>query len=1028
MKRRNTLLALALSLCTVAGAQTAKVSSESITTYPYSDPDPVARIGKIYPYYRYDGFTRQGTPRKWTVVTLENDYVRLKLLPEVGGKIWSVVDKKTGGELFYDNDAVKFRDIALRGPWTSGGIEFNFGLIGHAPTCSAPVDWKVEQNADGSVSCFIGVLDLLTRTHWTVEVNLPNDKGWFTTRTRWHNSTGAFAPYYCWFNTGITASNDLHLIFPGNYWVGHDGTTGSWPYDSIHHRDLQYWRNQNFASSKSFHIAGSHKSFFGSYYDDKGYGMLHYAHRDNKLGRKFFAWALSDEGDIWRELLTDKRPQYVEMQSGRLYNQNMENSSLTPYKQYLFAPYATDDWTEYWFPYSGTKGADDASLLGVVNLEQQSDGLRLMFYPLQGVDGELCLIGDSDRKIGSTTVSLKPSQTYSQVFGVKKDELKRIVLAGHTIWTATSKTLDRPHDALVKAKGEGSAYNNYILARDRYGMREYGEARTFVDKALAIDSCYVPALALKAALCNNATDYDEAYATAQRALASDQYNPQANYECGVAARQKGKIYDALDRFELCALTYDLRGAAYMQLARTYFYPLGDLASATDYARRSLECNAGNISAAELLYLIYNKEGQDEEAQGMLRKIRSIDALNHFADFEDYMAGRMAKTGFLGNIKQEMRSQELLELAVLYHSLGLNNRAQGVLALDPQPTALTRLWQAYLSADASKLNDAVSMPLDFVFPFRQETKPVLDWALANKDCWQLRYLSALLYCSLGQEQQARQMVGRVTSTPFAPFYAFRAGLHAGTDSARTDLQQACRLAPAQWRYVEQLADYFSAKGDPASALKTLGAFYGKHKDNFHIGSDYVKALIDNGQYAKADKVLATLDVLPFEGYSGGHNLLRQVKLMEAFGALKAGKAADASRLVKEQQVWPHNLGSGKPYDELIDYRLDDYLLAVAASKQGNSQEAAERLRKVAASEQSSASALTLFQVIACRQLGDTAKATELLERWNKAQADDSTRQWGTHFADRYGTKSCAFDYDSMTRLFMSTMGMRDARLF
>ena len=91
------------------------------------------------------------------------------------------------------------------------------------------------------------------------------------------------------------------------------------------------------------------------------------------------------------------------MQSGRLYNQNMENSSLTPYKQYLFAPYATDDWTEYWFPYSGTKGADDASLLGVVNLEQQSDGLRLMFYPLQGVDGELSLLGDGDRKIGSTT-------------------------------------------------------------------------------------------------------------------------------------------------------------------------------------------------------------------------------------------------------------------------------------------------------------------------------------------------------------------------------------------------------------------------------------------------------------------------------------------------------------------------------------------------------------------------------------------------------------------------------------------------
>ena len=240
MKRRTLILCAVLGLSMMAGAQTATVGTEVINTYPYGDPDPVPQFGKIYPYFRYDGFTKKGEARKWTVVTLENRYVRVKILPEVGGKIWSVVDKKTGGELFYDNDAVKFRDIALRGPWTSGGIEFNFGLIGHAPTCAAPVDWKVEQKADGSVSCFIGVLDLLTRTRWTVEVNLPKDKGWFTTRTRWHNSTGAWAPYYCWFNTGVTASDDLHLIFPGNYWVGHDGSTGSWPYDSIHHRDLQY--------------------------------------------------------------------------------------------------------------------------------------------------------------------------------------------------------------------------------------------------------------------------------------------------------------------------------------------------------------------------------------------------------------------------------------------------------------------------------------------------------------------------------------------------------------------------------------------------------------------------------------------------------------------------------------------------------------------------------------------------------------------------------------------------------------------
>ena len=201
----------------------------------------------------------------------------------------------------------------------------------------------------------------------------------------------------------------------------------------------------------------------------------------------------------------------------------------------------------------------------------------------------------------------------------------------------------------------------------------------------------------------------------QRALAADQYNPQANYECGVAARQKGKIYDALDRFELCALTYDLRGAAYMQLARTYFYPLGDLASATDYARRSLECNAGNISAAELLYLIYNKEGHTEEAQGMLQRFahRRAESLCRFRGTIWQAAWQRLVHG---NIKQEMRSQELPRarcgnsitawaLTTVPKACWLSTSAYGSDAS----------VSTYLSADASKLNDANSMPLDFVFP-------------------------------------------------------------------------------------------------------------------------------------------------------------------------------------------------------------------------------------------------------------------------------------------------------------------------
>ena len=338
-------------------AQTVTVKDTVYTTYGFSDPNPIPLTsGNVYPYHKYETFDFDSTQRIWKVVVLENDWIRVRIMPEIGGKIWSVYDKTTGKEMFYDNDVVKFREISLRGPWTSGGIEFNYGIIGHAPSCAHPVEWKTEVKEDGSVSCYIGVLELLTRTSWTVEINLPKDAVWLRTRSFWHNASGEYQPYYTWANSGVKASDDLELIYPSVYTIGHDGVTTPYPVDEAG-RDLSLYANQNFGIDKSFHPGGSHKGFFGAYWKHDDFGMLHYALRDEKLGRKYFSWAQSQQGDIWVGLLTDKSPQYVELQSGRLFNQNLLNSVDTPFKQTLFTPYGTDEWNEYWLPVAGIGGA-----------------------------------------------------------------------------------------------------------------------------------------------------------------------------------------------------------------------------------------------------------------------------------------------------------------------------------------------------------------------------------------------------------------------------------------------------------------------------------------------------------------------------------------------------------------------------------------------------------------------------------------------------------------------------------------------
>nr|WP_257092266.1 DUF5107 domain-containing protein [Sphingobacterium sp. E70] len=199
------------------------------------------------------------------------------------------------------------------------------------------MDYLLQEHADGSVSCFIHAFDLLSRSNWTMEIRLEKDKGYFSTRSFWSNSNAVEQPYYTWMNLGVAAGEDLKFLYPGNKYIGHDGDAHSWPIDDKG-RDLSNYRENAFGSSKSYHVLGAHSKAFGVYYKDRDNGMARYALREDKLGKKIFLWSQAGDGQIWEKLLTDQSGQYVEIQSGRLFNQNVPSSSLTPFKQIGFAP------------------------------------------------------------------------------------------------------------------------------------------------------------------------------------------------------------------------------------------------------------------------------------------------------------------------------------------------------------------------------------------------------------------------------------------------------------------------------------------------------------------------------------------------------------------------------------------------------------------------------------------------------------------------------------------------------------------
>lgn len=928
-KKITAALSLALA-CQMAFAQsTITVKDTVYQTYPFSDPNPVPQTSGVYPYYKFETFAFEPEAVTWKMVVLENDFLRVRILPEIGGKIWSIYDKTSGEEMFYDNDVVKFREIALRGPWTSGGIEFNYGVIGHAPSCAHPVDWKVEKKDDGSVSCYIGVSELLTRTRWMVEINLPEDAVWVRTRSFWHNSSGAYQPYYSWANSGVEVTDNMKLIYPADYSIAHDGNVSPYPVDG-QGRDLSEYSQQNFGLDKSYHPGGSHKNWFGIYWPEKDFGMLHYALRDEKLGRKYFSWTQSGQGDIWIDLLTDGRPQYVELQSGRLFNQNLWESVNTPYKQTLFTPYGTDEWNEYWLPFANI--GDDVNgltLNAAVNVEQTEGHVSVGLYPLKRLKGMLELTGTDGKVLSSRHIDLAPAEPVVESFelGEMPD---RITVDGRILWISDSQSTDRPEKingdfSLDSAEGLAT-YAEYLV-----GMRKYSDAEWRVDKALAMDPSLVLALNVKALICLHKMEYSQAYDYADKVLAIDQYDPQANYISGQAASRLGKTYVAMDRFEVAAITYELRSAAYTELARLYFRT-GDYDLARLYARKSLIGNTYNLSAYYILYQI-------DSSEEILSRVRDLDPLCHFPEVERMLSGNITASELYDSIKEEMKWQNYVEFASFYNGLGLKDKALQILQACPDRNALIALWIAWLKDDKEAVSSAENRPVEFVFPFREESYAPLAWAVENGGGWRSRYLLAMLEDFLGHKDKA---VALLSDEPdYAPYYSYRASL----TGSEEDMERAFNIEPEQWRYRQNLALRYYRDGNYGGAIELTGKYYEKNSDNFHIGDTYVKSLIAAGEYGKADKVIEKMRILPFEGQSGSHIMYRDIKLHLAATAIDKGRYREAMEYISEANEWPENLGVGKPYDELIDTTLEDWLSAIVCKRRGDAAGASVYLAKV-----------------------------------------------------------------------------------
>jgi tetratricopeptide (TPR) repeat protein len=974
-----------------------------IPTYPFSDPNPIATVGRIYPYFRFDGYTDTPVDREWQVVELENAYLKVTVLPEIGGKIWSAVEKSTGRSFIYDNHVVKFRDIAMRGPWTSGGIEPNYGIIGHTPNCATPVDYSAWHD-EHAAHVVIGVLDLLTRTRWRLKITLPADKAYFTTESFWQNGTPIEQPYYTWMNTGIKAAGNLELIYPGTHYIGHEGEVFPWPIHPGNGKNLAFYEQNDFGPYKSYHVLGRHSDFFGAYWHDDDFGMGRYSARDDKLGKKAWIWGLSRQGMIWEQLLTDTDGQYVEVQSGRLFNQAAEGSTRTPFKHHGFQPYATDAWTEYWFPVKATKGFVTANEHGALNVTAEKGRLTVRFSPLQAFNGMLQVL-DGERVAFSAKLALSPMQTWSQAIDADIPRARLQVRIGDVLEYRgdAGDELSRPLEAPKDFDWE-SVQGLWLQGKEWMRQREYVAAQASLEQCLKKDPHFLPALADMAIVCYRAMDYQGARDLALRGLAIDTYDPASNYYYALASSRLGKTTDALDGLEVAALHPAFRAAAWTELARLHF-ARGAPASAGRYARRVLEGDRLNAEAWRIAALAARVRGDEREAQEALRAIRSIDPTDAFGAFELRLISHEASGGggLQNVVRNEMPHETYLELAIWYHNLGRPDEARQVLELAP-PQAEVLYWLAYLQhqrqnpAANAALRKAEAASPHLVFPFRSESARVFEWAMTQTPTWRPKYYLALILWSRNETVRARQLLEQCGETAdFPPLYAARARAFdpVSRDRALTDLERAAGMDPRSWRYGRLLVERFIEDKDYRASLETATRYHEADPGNYIIGMLHAKSLLLNGRFAEADQALRGLKVLPYEGATEGRGLYREAQLMLAVEHLKAGRAQDALKRVAAAREWPEHLGAGKPYSEDVDERLEDWLEAQALERQGQGPASRIALERLAA-DGSRPGPARLLSAVALSRLDRMSDATGALDAWAAATRDPATLAWGRAF--------------------------------
>jgi tetratricopeptide (TPR) repeat protein len=982
----------------------------------------------VYPYALNDNMTRNKENVEYKALYLENEYVKLCVLPEIGGRLFYAVDKTNGYDFFYRQDVIKPANVGMLGAWISGGVEWNV-FHHHRATSHDMVNYKLVENEDGSKTIWIGETELRHRMSWSIGMTLHPGKSYIEITGRLINSTPNNNSILFWSNAATHANENYQIIFPQSTEFGTFHSKEyfcHWPITTTAYTGVEEYKHGIDASWYKNHPKGNsifahdlQDGFVAGYDHGINAGTIMVGNHHINKGAKFWTWGPNSEWDS--KILTDNAGHYIELMMGAYSDNQPDYTWLNTTEVKSF--------TQYFYGIRDIGGVKKSSKNAALNLDLLGEGKMLLGVNGTEVMNNLTLtVVHGDNTLFSEEIDVAPDLPFVRNVTIdnviKEHELTMTLIDGNgrklLSYTPIIKDPHRPLPAIVEPPLLPEEIKNneecYLVGlRNLQFFNPFIQPTDYFMEVLRRDPYDTRSNTQMGVYWRQRGDNEKAAMYLRRAIqrqTNDYTRPrdcEALYNLGLILKSEGKTEAAMDTLYRAAWDYTYNSPANFQLAQLYMV-LGDYNMALMRLNEAIRSNGNNLAAINLKSSILRIQNNKEEAKDFIDDVLAHDPLNAYATYENYLlrGDEYFKTLLHNNV------ESYLELAIKYLHNGLEDHSIKLLQYidSKQQYPTVKLWLGYLADKAGNksvadgfFNSALQLSTDYCHPFRLETISVLEKAKEYyPNNYKLYYYTGNLFYDKQPLRAINEWERCVSINPsFAMAWRNLGYAHwkytKNYEEAAKAYVKAIETDPTQPIFLEEIAQVWGAMGEDVQVrYDLLKSMHDVGVKRFYPVATEVITGTFVGDY---DYVLGLLRNVYFptrEGVANFHDVYVDALLLAGEEKLAKGAHKEAIELFEEAFTFPENhqvfyKDTRYPRDAQIYY-----MLANAYEKMGNDSKA--QLNYKNASEVNvRMTNYRYWQALALKKIGKENEAEILF----KALIQDGERNIVQRFINFYGAE-------------------------